>query len=237
MLSPKPWRAEATLRFFLGVFVCMSLGILLLEGVNPMVGGPESEGGRLLQFLVNFGSIHGASLVLIHFFLKEHGMSWTHAFGFKSGKPFRCLFLGLCAGLISFPMVIGLGQFSALCMTLIGVEPQSQQTVEVLKSTLSVTHQIVFGIMIIFVAPLAEEIIFRGILYPLMKKNGHRYTALWGSSLLFGLIHSNVMTFVPLTLFSVFLTLLYEKTDNLTTPMVTHGVFNALNFSFLIWQQ
>ena len=45
MLSPKPWRAEATLRFFLGVFVCMSLGILLLEGVNPMVGGPDSEGG------------------------------------------------------------------------------------------------------------------------------------------------------------------------------------------------
>jgi membrane protease YdiL (CAAX protease family) len=45
------------------------------------------------------------------------------------------------------------------------------------------------------------------------------------------------MTFVPLTILAVALTLLYEATDTLVAPIVTHSLFNAANFYWLLWQQ
>ena len=58
--------------------------------------------------------------------------------------------------------------------------------------------------------------------------------ALWGTSLLFALTHANAMTFVPLTFLAVVLVLLYEATDNLLAPILTHSLFNAANFVFLV---
>ena len=70
--------------------------------------------------------------------------------------------------------------------------------------------------------PLVEEVLFRGILYPSVKQLGYPRLALWGTSLFFGLIHSNLMTFVPLTVLSLLLVWLYERTGNLLAPILTH---------------
>jgi len=35
----------------------------------------------------------------------------------------------------------------------------------------------------------------------------------------------------------VVLTFLYETTNNLTSPIITHSLFNGLNYAFLIWQK
>jgi membrane protease YdiL (CAAX protease family) len=67
-------------------------------------------------------------------------------------------------------------------------------------------------------------------LYPAIKRIGFRRLALWGSSLLFAAIHLNFLTFVPLLLLSLGLTLLYENTDNLLAPITAHAFFNTLNF-------
>ena len=47
-------------------------------------------------------------------------------------------------------------------------------------------------------APVAEELLFRGILYPAIKQAGFPRLALWGTSLLFAAMHMNLVTFVPL---------------------------------------
>ena len=64
--------------------------------------------------------------------------------------------------------------------------------------------------------------------------NTHPRLALVLSSILFGLIHVNLMTFVPLTLFAVVLALLYERTGTLLAPMAAHAFFNAINFYLFI---
>jgi membrane protease YdiL (CAAX protease family) len=44
----------------------------------------------------------------------------------------------------------------------------------------------------------------------------------------------NVVTFVPLAMLALVLTMLYERTDNLLAPITAHVLFNALNFATLL---
>jgi membrane protease YdiL (CAAX protease family) len=120
--------------------------------------------------------------------------------------------------------------------SLVGVdlEPVVQPTVRALQGDAPVWLTVYVGFAAVLVAPFVEEVLFRGILYPTLKGRGYRRTALWGVSLLFAAIHGNLMTFVPLTFLAIMLTLLYEETRNLLAPILTHALFNALNFTWLI---
>jgi membrane protease YdiL (CAAX protease family) len=43
-----------------------------------------------------------------------------------------------------------------------------------------------------------------------------------------------VVTFVPLAVLALVLTVLYERTNNLLAPITAHVLFNALNFGILL---
>ena len=86
-------------------------------------------------------------------------------------------------------------------------------------------------------APVAEEFIFRGMLYPFVKQLGWPRLAWFGVSFLFALIHDDAATFVPLFVLALALTWLYEKTDNLLAPIAAHSLFNAANLVLLFFAQ
>lgn len=78
---------------------------------------------------------------------------------------------------------------------------------------------------VVVVAPITEEFIFRGILF-------HRWSLKWGvrtamvmTSVLFGLLHSNL---IGLFVFGLVMSLLYLTTRSLIVPMAAHALNNAL---------
>jgi hypothetical protein len=84
------------------------------------------------------------------------------------------------------------------------------------------------------VAPIVEELIFRGLLYPMLKKH---IGVFWGcvtSSLLFSFIHDNVLSFALLFLISAYLTFLYERNNNLLVPIAGHVFFNVIMLSLIL---
>ena len=105
-----------------------------------------------------------------------------------------------------------------------------QAPVQALQNSSTWLDFVALGVVTIGLAPLAEEILFRGILYPTIKQAGFPRVALWGTSLLFAAIHLNLAIFLPLLLLALMLTWLYEKTDNLLAPIAAHSLFNMLNF-------
>ena len=119
-------------------------------------------------------------------------------------------------------------------MSSFNIAPEVQDTVKTLQDTGSMETRIFIGLLAVGVAPFAEEVVFRGILYPALKQQGYPKLALWGTALLFATMHFNVTLFLPLFFLAVILTLLYETTDNLLAPIVTHGVFNLANFYWLV---
>lgn len=74
---------------------------------------------------------------------------------------------------------------------------------------------------------------FRGILYSAIKQIGYPRVAVIVTSLLFGVIHANVATLIPLAVLAVALVWAYEKTGNLLASITAHSVFNLINFIML----
>ena len=91
----------------------------------------------------------------------------------------------------------------------------------------------VLGIITIGLAPFAEEVLFRGILYPWIKQLGFPRLALWSTSLLFAAIHLSPVSFVPLAALALGLAILYERTNNLLASIAAHALFNGFNFTLL----
>jgi membrane protease YdiL (CAAX protease family) len=115
------------------------------------------------------------------------------------------------------------------------LKPEEQQAVQTLQLASTWLPRLALAVVTILLAPVAEEILFRGILYPWIKEAGFPRLALWGNALLFAAVHANLMTFMPLTVLALALTFLYEKTDNLLAPIATHAVFNGMNFIALYY--
>ena len=69
------------------------------------------------------------------------------------------------------------------------------------------------GLFAVVIAPVAEEFIFRGVLFPFVKQLGWPGWRGLASSLIFAFIHLNAPTFVPLFVLALALTWLYERTN------------------------
>ena len=88
-------------------------------------------------------------------------------------------------------------------------------------------------LLIIIVAPIIEEIVFRGLFYKTLKKFVPFMQASIISSLIFAIIHENILSFTILFLLSLYLTWIYERTNSILYPILTHSIFNFLNMSLI----
>jgi membrane protease YdiL (CAAX protease family) len=189
-----------------------------------------------VDLIIGVLSLHGVGLVLIYRFAREHGKNWSDAFGFTS-RWRGALFWGAFGAIASYAMIWFLQILISVILQRFRVEPHEQTVVDVLRHTTGWTQLIILGIATVLIVPPAEEMLFRGILYPAIKEAGFPRMAWWITSLLFGAIHMNAATFIPLTFLAVILIWLYEETGNLLAPIVTHAGFNAVNFAMLVWQE
>jgi membrane protease YdiL (CAAX protease family) len=293
MLSARPWKANAILRLFLGVFVCvyggalwvavlqhapvegkdglrfyaltasalvclagaliflrkpwdfsntpsrvggflvfLYAGIFLAAWTQKMTGTP---GPSVSQMIIAGLSFQGAALLLIAHFVCEHGVSWTEAFGLANHCR-QAIMLGVILACLFLPLGMGLQWLSGQVMVQLPglqLKPQQQEAVQTLQMAVTWINRLALAAVTIVLAPAAEEMLFRGILYPWIKQAGFPRLALWGTALFFAAIHMNLVTFVPLLVLALGLTLLYERTDNLWAPITAHALFNAMNFVIL----
>lgn len=81
---------------------------------------------------------------------------------------------------------------------------------------------ILYGI----VSPVAEEIVFRGIVYNRMRRQYSLWISLLGSSMLFGLYHGNIVQAVYGFLLGLLIAVMYEKYGSFLVPVILHGAAN-----------
>jgi membrane protease YdiL (CAAX protease family) len=237
MLSYKPWRPEAIIQFILGIFACLFAGILVV-GLLRHVGAPGFQTpngpGSILASTLCF---QGAAWGMIFLFLKRHGVPLREAFGLRDENLGRALGKAILTLLVVLPSTLLLQKISILTMTHLGWMPQEQIAVEMITDSKAPWLQIYLGFFAIVLAPVAEEFIFRGMLFPFIKQLGFPKLAWIGVSFLFALIHMNAPTFVPLFFFALAQTWLYARTDNLLAPITVHALFNASNLVILHFVQ
>lgn len=218
-----------------GFFSTMLLASMVVVGYRGVSADPVRN--ELLVFLVGIFTFHGVTLVLVNIFLGQHQISWSDAFGFCEPRLGRTIYLGVLVSILLLPLAVSLSELSAWFLKHIGMAADPQQAVKMMRESTSLVQLVIHGVVAVLFAPVVEELVFRGILYPSVKRNGNPRFALWGVSLFFALTHSNLTVIVPLTVLAVILTFLYETTRNLLAPIIAHSLFNAANFAFLVFQR
>lgn len=88
---------------------------------------------------------------------------------------------------------------------------------------------ILLFLAVVVMAPIVEEIAFRGVLYNMLNKR----MSLWGaaivSSLIFGIAHGT--TFLQTAVIGFVLAFIYQVTGDLKMAMLGHAVNNAFAFA------
>ncbi|MGA0899282.1 MAG: CPBP family intramembrane glutamic endopeptidase [Luteolibacter sp.] len=143
-------------------------------------------------------------------------------------KAWPWLFL-IGPGVVIFMLVIfWLIQLSGYLewMESLGVET-IQDTVSLLQEGRDPVVLILLVITATLIAPVCEEVVFRGYLHPILKKYGGVWVGALFSSLLFSVAHGNLAVALPLFLLGAILVWLYELTGSIWAPIAVHFCFNA----------
>ena len=233
----EPWNPESLL--------WLGCALMLALAPGAAVAG-LFEDGSIAQMAANVTVLPVAILVGVTVWFQvnrrfyQTPISLAAAFGFNRRNTGRCLLLGLVTGFGLVVIAMALALSTSLLIQALGDQAEPQKLVTLIAEEAAKPDQtgalVFFVVMAAVVAPVVEEIFFRGILYPAIKQIGYPRIAAIGTAILFALFHVNLLTFASLTAVALGLIALYEFTDNLLAPIVAHAVFNASNLTMLFWQ-
>jgi len=104
--------------------------------------------------------------------------------------------------------------------------PQSVE--EMLRSAGQLPQFIAIITAVVILAPVSEELFYRGMIYPLFKKYLGTTWGAVGAGVLFGLAHFDLWRALPLAIGGIALCYIYEKSGSILVSMVAHGVWNGV---------
>lgn len=218
-----PWTlgdaAKATALVIGGTTVLAFLGAQAVR----LLDGPRETMGLLFSAI-----LEGMFLFVVwRFGPWRYGRSWR-ALGLQAA-----LTNGASLALVVFLVSVSFAVLYSLAMTLLGLE---RLTPPSLPSAFMETYpqRLALFSLAVLVAPVAEEVFFRGFLLPVFVG---RWGFLRGASLvslLFGLSHVAPGLLVPAFVSGMLLAWLYRRTGSLWNCFIAHGAQNALAFAVAV---
>ncbi len=110
----------------------------------------------------------------------------------------------------------------------IAAEPQAaERAIQILDPWLVI-------LAVVILAPIAEEVFFRGVVFNAWLREGGRRWAFIGSSALFALIHASIVALVPIFLLGLALAWIYQRTGNLLAPIAMHAMVNGVSVALAL---
>lgn len=142
------------------------------------------------------------------------------------------VFLGVIMGFVLF---VGVGLLGTLLARWLGT-PAPQSFAEAVNGA-SYTWEFVLLLTLGgLVAPLKEEILFRGLVYPPLRQAYGKGKGIIYTGLFFGALHWDMVRFLPLFIGGVILTWLYERSRSIWPAIIAHGTWNVL-MALALWIQ
>ena len=148
-------------------------------------------------------------------------------------KPLkRYVVLGFVVGVLLF---VGIGLLGNVLTQLLGI-PAPQSFAVAVKG---VNYKWEFVLLIVLggvVAPIKEEMLFRGLMYPPLRQVLGKGKGMLLTGLFFAMLHLDIVRFLPLFIGGVVLTWVYQRSSSIWPTIVAHGTWNSL-MAIALWIQ
>jgi len=191
-------------------------------------------------FLISFFDFLGVSGPLVSGFLQAFGFllfTWifinlSYRFSFWDNKflPLWGQFWSIAIlGIVLWFLGMGLNLIFQLILNIFwGLSPQPQQIVVHFMETLGSLDVLFYGVLVVVLGPLAEEVFFRGLLYPYLRAKMGIILAVVVSSLLFSLVHWEFWSLFPTFIAGIGFAFIFEKARTLWAPVLAHVIWNFM---------
>ena len=145
-------------------------------------------------------------------------------------------------GVAGYAILVGLVVAIVLALKLLGLEaltavvaPLAKAPTELLTEVKSPAALAVYFVLIVLIAPVAEEIIFRGFVYAGLRRTMTVPAAALGSAFIFAAVHVSTPAsgLAVIVVVGTILACLYERSRSVLPCMVTHALYNGLIFALL----
>lgn len=161
----------------------------------------------------------------------KHGHAYRDL-GFIKGGILPAFPQGIKWGVLLFTLVMVLGIVEAIVYP---TEPELQDFAKILLMVDSYGELFLAVIMGVVLAPIGEEIYFRGFLYPALRRRWGAAKGIFLTALFFSMMHFDLYRLIPIAAGGIGLTYLYERTGNIWTNIIAHGVWNAIMIALIFF--
>ncbi|HTL67978.1 MAG TPA: CPBP family intramembrane glutamic endopeptidase [Lacunisphaera sp.] len=233
-----PWPVTLA-EFLIFVLLIFGAGVFFTILLNIVAGKKIVGTDQVpLQLIVNGLGVDGGGL--IGWWLFQRMLRTWHAdaplapaavasppeISFPRPPWHRALVVGAGAWVVSLPLIVAVNAGWALVLRWLHLPNEPQDLIAIFANAKS--PWVIAALLFIAcgLAPVYEELLFRAGLYRFCRQKLGRAWALVLSGCLFGALHQNLASFVPLALFGMCLALAYEATGSLVVAIVAHALFN-----------
>lgn len=215
-------------------------GTILL--VNLLIGSQVYPSRWIASFLP--GGVNDVNLLFVHeilqcfciiggvvLFLRLRGKTMQHI-GWKDPENAQDYVKAVIYGVVTCSLMLAVSGFLAQ------IFPQWATTQNVVETTLQVNSR--WGLLISFLsvgimAPLCEEVLFRGYLYHAVHVKFGRGLSVMITSLIFAIVHGQWFQLFPLFMAGVFLNWFYLHSKSLIATVLMHSAWNTFSLFLVVY--
>ena len=153
------------------------------------------------------------------------------------GTVTSCVKEGVIACLLWIPIHMIISVIWIQSLEAMGIEISSQAAIQIFELAAMGNNNLLMltiFINVIFIAPILEELLFRGLLFRWLKSRLPVVPAIMISAAIFGGFHDSIASIFPITCLGAYLAWLFQRKGQLLTCITFHMVFNSLNISLLV---
>lgn len=220
----------AGLALLVGIFAAM-LGLSQMPVESPEgvvnITPPVLLAGMVSQI------VPGLIVIVI---LMARGVRVVEFFGLRWKKAYYIIVIAPMGVVYTYLLMFGIDSlgYTEWIVQVFGKEIEVQDALRVYQEADAVVIRLLMAISVVIIAPVVEEVVFRGYIYTVTKRYTARIFSTLISAVLFAVVHNYIPGLVPLAFLAILLTISYEITGSLWAPISIHALFNA---STLLYQE
>jgi len=193
---------------------------------------PTFKGNRPLAAFLSFFLIYALLVLIVWLFAVKKYKGSLKDLGVL---PFN-LWRGIKIGFFWLIVIKIFTLIYAATASALGLEPPPELAENIPRLFGTGYTGLIFAVVItVFIAPVAEELVFRGFLYPAFRKRLGMKWAVFLSAVVFALFHPSVWLILPIVLIGVILAILFERLGSLGPPIILHSFNNLLSLVLLYY--
>lgn len=228
LLAPERYRGPSVL-VLLALVLVLAATITAPFGADAAVLLLGSGQMTLLGSIVLLISTQ-AAMLLVSWLLVFRPNALAALPRFPGPDPGRALRMGLGWGVVAWigASLASAGAVAVLEALGVDVAPQAAE------QALGIVEPWVAVLAVVVLAPIAEELFFRGVVFnAFLRERGPRLAYL-GSAGLFAVIHLSIVALLPIFLLSLALAWVYDRTGSLLAPIAMHAVVNGISVAIAL---